>query len=54
MTYLLFFRVHWISTALTLAAKRLQQGKNDYAVAQQRLKEIDKRLQEVDRKYGGL
>lgn len=54
MTYLLFFVSIGLATALTLVAKRLQQGKNDYAVAQQRLKEIDKRLQEVDRKYGGL
>ena len=34
--------------------KQLQQSKNDYTVAQQRLKEADKRLQEADQKYGGL
>ncbi|MEH1808382.1 DUF4041 domain-containing protein [Nostoc sp.] len=54
MTYLLFFVSIGLATALTLVAKQLQQRKNDYAIAQQRLKEIDKRLQEVDRKYGGV
>ncbi|MEH2176698.1 DUF4041 domain-containing protein [Nostoc sp.] len=54
MTYLLFFVSIGLATALTLVAKQLQQRKNDYTVAQQRLKETDKRLQEADRKYGGL
>jgi hypothetical protein len=54
MTYLLFFLLIGLATALALVIKQLQQRKNDYAIAQQRLKESDKRLQEADRKYGGL
>ena len=54
MTYLLFLLSIGLATALALVIKQLQQQKNDYAIAQQRLKEADKRLQEADRKYGGL
>ncbi|WP_036536594.1 DUF4041 domain-containing protein [Neosynechococcus sphagnicola] len=54
MTYLLFLLSIGLATALALVIKQLQQRKNDYAIAQQRLKEADKRLQEADRKYGGL
>ena len=54
MTYLLFLLSIGLATALALVIKQLQQRKNDYTVAQQRLKEVDRRLQEADRKYGGL
>jgi len=54
MTYLLFLLSIGLATALALAIKQLQQLKNDYSIAQQRLKEADKRLKEADRKYGGL
>jgi len=54
MTYLLFLLSIGLATALALVIKQLQQRKNDYAIVQQRLKEADKRLQEADRKYGGL
>jgi predicted metal-dependent hydrolase len=54
MTYLLFLLSIGLATALALVIKQLQQRKNDNAIAQQRLKEADKRLQEADRKYGGL
>ena len=54
MTYLLFLLSIGLATALALVIKQLQQRKNDYAIAQERLKEADKRLQEADRKYGGL
>jgi len=54
MTYLLFFISIGLATALILAVKQLQQRQNDYGIAQQRLKEADKKIQDVDRKYGGL
>ncbi|MDH6097860.1 DUF4041 domain-containing protein [Anabaenopsis sp. FSS-46] len=54
MTYLLFLLSIGLATALALVIKQLQQRKNDYAIAQERLKEADKRLQEADQKYGGL
>ncbi|BAY46653.1 hypothetical protein SAMD00079811_42660 [Scytonema sp. HK-05] len=54
MTYLLFLLSIGLATALALVIKQLQQRKNDYTVAQQRLKEVDRRLQEADRKYSGL
>jgi hypothetical protein len=54
MTYLLFFLSIGLATTLALIIKQLQQQKNDHAVDQQRLKEADRRLQEADRKYGGL
>jgi DNA repair exonuclease SbcCD ATPase subunit len=54
MTYLLFLLSIGLATALALVIKQLQQRKNDYAITQQRLKEADNRLQEADRKYGGL
>jgi Domain of unknown function (DUF4041)/T5orf172 domain len=54
MTYLLFLLSIGLATALALVIKQLQQRKNDNAIAQQRLKEAGKRLQEADRKYGGL
>lgn len=54
MTYLLFLLSIGLTTALALVIKQLQQQKNDYAIAQERLKEADKRLKEADQKYGGL
>jgi hypothetical protein len=54
MTYLLFLLSIGLATALALVIKQLQQRKNEYAIAQARLKEADQRLQEADRKYGGL
>ncbi|NJK99666.1 MAG: hypothetical protein HC910_03535 [Spirulinaceae cyanobacterium SM2_1_0] len=54
MTYLLFLLSIGLATALALVVKRLQQRKNDYAIAQEKLKEADKRLQEADREYGGF
>ncbi len=54
MTYFLFFLSIGLITALALVAKQLQQSKSDHTLAQQRLKEADKRLQEADQKYGGV
>jgi hypothetical protein len=54
MTYLLFLLSIGLATALALVIKQLQQRKNDYAIAQERLKEADKRLEEANQKYGGL
>lgn len=54
MTYLLFFLSIGLSTALVLVIKQSQQRQKEYAVAQQRLRESDKRLQETNRKYSGL
>lgn len=47
MTYLLFFLSVGLATALVLAYQQLQKRKNESVIAQQRLKE-------ADRKYGGL
>ena len=47
MTYLLFFLSLGLATTLVLAYQQLQQRKKEIAIAQQRLKE-------ADRKYGGL
>jgi DNA repair exonuclease SbcCD ATPase subunit len=54
MTYLLFLLSIGLATALALVIKQLQERKKNHAVDQQKLKEADKRLQEADRKYGGL
>jgi esterase/lipase superfamily enzyme len=54
MTYLLFFLSIGLATTLALIIKQLQQQKNDHTVDQQKLKEAGRRLQEADRKYGGL
>lgn len=54
MTYLLFLLLIALITALALVINQSQQRKNDYAIAQQRLKEADRRLEEANRKYGGL
>lgn len=47
MTYLLFFLSVGLATALVLTYQQLQKRKNESVIAQQRLKE-------ADRKYGGL
>ena len=47
MTYLLFFLSVGLATALILTYQQLQKRKNESVIAQQRLKE-------ADRKYGGL
>ena len=54
MTYLLFLLSIGLATALALVIKQLQQRKIDLALAQQSLKEADRRLQKADKKYGGL
>ncbi|XHX80708.1 MAG: DUF4041 domain-containing protein [Stenomitos frigidus ULC029] len=54
MTYLLFFLSIGLATALVVVIKQLQQRQNEYALAQQRLKEADRKIQDIDRKYGGL
>ena len=54
MTYLLFLLSIGLATALALVIKQLQQRKIDLAIAQQSLKEADRRLQKADQKYGGL
>ena len=54
MTYLLFFLSIGLATALALVSKKLQQQNKDRKVDRQRLEESDNRLQEVNKKYGGL
>ncbi|HEY9826061.1 MAG TPA: DUF4041 domain-containing protein [Stenomitos sp.] len=54
MTYLLFFLSIGLATALALVIKQMQKQKNDYTIAQERLKEIDKQLKATNQKYGGL
>ena len=54
MTYLLFFLSVGLATTLALISKKLQQQNKDRKVDRQRLKESDHRLQEANRKYGGL
>lgn len=54
MTYLLFLLSIGLITALALTIKQLQQRKKDYAIADQRLREVNRRLEEADQKYGGL
>jgi predicted metal-dependent hydrolase len=54
MTYLLFILSIGLATALALVIKQLQERKRNQAVDRQKLNEADKRLQEADRKYGGL
>ena len=51
---LLFLLSIGLATALALVIKQLQQRKIDLAIAQQSLKEADRRLQKADQKYGGL
>jgi hypothetical protein len=54
MTYLLLLLSIGLAATLASVLKQLQQGKSDYAGAQQRLKEANRQLQEADRKYGGI
>ncbi|MGI0485740.1 DUF4041 domain-containing protein [Pantanalinema rosaneae CENA516] len=54
MTFLLLLVSIGLATALALTFKQLQQYKNDCTIAQQRVKEVDRRLQAADRKYSGL
>lgn len=54
MTYLLFLLSIGLATVLAVVFKQLQQRKNEYSIAQTRLKEADQRLKDVDLKYGGL
>lgn len=54
MTYLLFLLSIGLATALVVVFKQLQQQKRDYVIVQRKLKEADRRLQNADRKYGGL
>ncbi|MGB3693773.1 MAG: hypothetical protein WBG70_11410 [Spirulinaceae cyanobacterium] len=54
MAYILFFLSIGLATALALVIKQQQQLKSESSIAQQKLKEAENRLQDVDRKYGGL
>lgn len=54
MSYLLFFLSIGLITALALVIKKSQKLKSDYAISQQKLKELNKKLQGANRKYGGL
>jgi hypothetical protein len=54
MTYLLFILSIGLATALALVIKQSGERKRNQAVDRQKLNEADKRLQEADRKYGGL
>lgn len=54
MTYLLFFLSIGLAAALAFTTKKLKQRKSDHAIVQERLKEAERKLQEIDRKYGGL
>ncbi len=54
MTYLLFFLSIGLATALAIVIKNLQHLNNKRGVDRQRLEEADRRLQEADRKYGGI
>ena len=54
MAYLLLFLSLGLTTALVLVFRQLQQSKSENVIAQQRVKEADKRIRETDRKYGGI
>lgn len=54
MTYLLFFLSIGLATALILAHRQLEQHKKKYIAIRHQIEESDRRLQEADRKYGGL
>jgi hypothetical protein len=54
MTYLLFLLSIGLATALAVVIKKLQKRNNAYAIAQERLKEADRRLREAEHKYGGI
>jgi hypothetical protein len=54
MTYLLFFLAAGSITALVLVVRQLQQNKTENRLLRQQAEEANKRLQDADRKYGGL
>ncbi|MCY6488992.1 DUF4041 domain-containing protein [Leptolyngbya sp. GGD] len=54
MTYLLFFLATGSITALVFVVKQLQQHKNENRILRQQAEETNRRLQDADRKYGGL
>jgi len=54
MTYVLFFLSVGSITALVLVIKQLQQRQSENQVIRQQVEESKKRLQDADRKYGGL
>lgn len=54
MAYLLFFLSIGSITALILVIKQLQQRKGENRLLRQQIEESNKRLQDADRKYGGL
>jgi Domain of unknown function (DUF4041)/T5orf172 domain len=54
MAFLLFFLCVGSITALVLASKQLQQRKEENRLLQQQIEESNRRLQDVNQKYGGL
>ncbi len=48
MAYILFFLSIGLATALALVIKQQQQLKSESSIAQQKLKEAENRLQDVD------
>lgn len=54
MTYLLFFLAVGLITALILVVQKLQHHQKQNQILQQQAEESSKRLQDADRKYGGL
>lgn len=54
MAFLLFLIAVGLATATGLLYQQLQKSKEENTIAQQRTQEANKRLQAIDKKYGGL
>ena len=54
MTFLLFLIAIGLGTATGLLYQQLQRSKEENKIAQQRTQEANKKLQAIDKKYGGL